>query len=140
MSAIRLTFDIVEGKPRFKSARRVSMRVPPEQKIPNLGTGGGVWIELRDEESNPLYRRVIDAETFITATEIPTGASDKSFVRQASQQHLALFNAVIPDIPQGYSFHILEQRSSDPKKQPVELISLEIKKACPPDSDKEGRQ
>ncbi|MES9991894.1 MAG: hypothetical protein ABW098_08065 [Candidatus Thiodiazotropha sp.] len=140
MPAIRLTFNIIEGKPQLKTARRLSMRVPPQQKISNIGRGGGIWVELRDKEGIPLYQRVIDTETFSGAAEIPTGAADKSFARVSSKQYVSLFNIVIPDNPQGHSFHILEQRSADPKKKPVELISLDINKACPPESDKEGEQ
>lgn len=137
MSAIRISLQVIEGKPRLKSARRIEMRVPPQQNITNIGKGGGLWIEVRDKNGASIYRRVIDAESLTTAVEIGTGTSDRPYERHTSKRIATLFNAVIPDKPEGHSFHILEQRSADPKKQAVELIHLEINKICPPDSEKE---
>jgi hypothetical protein len=112
------------------------MRIPPQQNLSNIGKGAGLWIEVRDKNGTSVYRRVLDAETFTTAAEIGTGASDRPYVRHTSKRMASLFNAVIPDRPECHSFHVLEQRSSDLKKKPVELIKLDIKKACPPDSEK----
>ncbi len=126
MTAIRLTFDVVEGKPKYRAARRLQMRVPPEQNIPNMGKGSGLWIELRDGEGTSIYRRLIDAEAFQTDTEIRTGASDRPFSRRVTKRGTTVFNAVIPDDPRGKSFHILQRRAGSPGKKPEELAHVDV--------------
>lgn len=127
MPAIRLTFDIADGKPIFKSSMRVNMRIPPEQKISNMGIGSGIWLELRDPKGNCLYRRVIDANTFQADTEIRTGTSDRPLVRRKVPRAAgAMFHAVIPDDPKAKSFHILERRSGKSDSKPKELYRLDI--------------
>jgi len=127
MTAIRLTFDIADGKPIFKSSMRVNMRIPPQQKISNLGSGSGLWLELRDPKGNILYRRIIDANTFEPDAEIRTGASDRPLVRRKVPRATGvMFHAVIPDDPQAKSFHILERRSGKTDSKPKELYRLDV--------------
>ncbi len=126
MTAIRLTFDVVGGKATFRSAKRLVVRVPPQQKIANLGQGAGVWLELRDAKGAPIYCRVIDSETLRADTELRTGASDRPLTRSRSESISAVFNAVIPDDPRGKSFHILERRAGSREEEPKELVRLAI--------------
>lgn len=126
MKAIRLTFDVVGGEPTFRSATRLTMRVPPQQKFAAKGEGAGLWIELRDAKGIPIYRRVIDAETLRADTELRTGASDQPLVRSQSKSISTLFNAVIPDDPQGKTFHILERRGGAKDSEPKELARVAI--------------
>lgn len=127
MTAIRLTFDVVGGKPTYRSATRLTMRVPPQQKIANLGQGTGLWLELRDAKGKALYCRVIDSETLRADTELRTGAADRPLVRSPSKAIAAVFNAVIPDDPQGKTFHIFERRAGAKDKAPAELVRVAIK-------------
>jgi len=71
MTAIRLTFDIADGKPIFKSSMRVNMRIPPQQKISNLGSGSGLWLELRDPKGNIL---IVELSTPILLSLTPKSA------------------------------------------------------------------
>lgn len=126
MNAIRLTFDVIGKKLTFRSATRLQMRVPPEQKFGNMGTGAGLWLEVRDARGTPIYQRVVDAEILQPDTEIRTGAADRPFARRSSDAINTTFNAVIPDDPRGASFHILERRAGDASDAPTELVQLDL--------------
>lgn len=127
MTAIRLTFDVVGGKPTYRSAMHLNMRAPRSQVIGNVEKGSGVWIELRDGDGTALYRHVVDVATFRADTEISTGTSDRSLRRVPSQTARSVYAAVIPDDPRARSFHILERAAGSKSKKPTELarVSLE---------------
>jgi hypothetical protein len=127
MTAIRLTFDVVGGKPTYRSATHVNMRTPRSQVIGNVDKASGVWIELRDGDGTALYRQVVDVATFRADTEIPTGTSDRPLRRVPSLTARSVYAAVIPDDPRAKSFHILERPPGSRSKKPTELarVSLE---------------
>ena len=128
MQAIRLVFDQTGDKLKFRSAKKLVMRVPPEQKIANLGWGSGTWIEVRSKKKIPLYRRVIDSSMLLADTEIRTGTSDKPLARRAGSNIRNVFNAVIPDLEAAVTFHIFHQEQGKEGGKPTEIVKVDLSK------------
>ena len=125
MRAIRLTFDVEGGKAKLRSTQRLTMRVPPEQRIRDMGEGSGVWIELRDADGRPLYRRVVDSGPFESDAEIVTGDPDQPLARRRIEGRRSVFIAVVPDEPRAASVHIL-RREPGGKKKPEEVAGVSL--------------
>lgn len=128
MSAIRLTFDVVDGKPSLRNLQRLQMRVPPQQKYARTDSGHGLWLELRDAEGKVLYCRILHAEALTMDAETRTGASDQPFSRRVAEHISSLFTAVVPDHPEARSFHIMERRRGKADGKAVELVGTQIGK------------
>ncbi len=126
MSAIRLTFDVVDGKPTLKTSRRLKMRVPPQQRHAKTDTGFGLWIELRDRDGKVVYCRILHSEALAPNVEHSTGASDQRFTRPDAKKLRSMFNAVVPDTPDVASFHIMERKSGKAGAKPKEIFAMEI--------------
>lgn len=124
MTAIRLTIDIRDGAAAVRSVTRLTMPVPPEQKIPNMGEGAGAWIELRDGDGSPIYRRLIDDGLLQGDTEVRTGAADRPLVRRKAQDGARSLSVVVPDDPRGTSVVIL--RRAPGTKRAKEVLSYRL--------------
>lgn len=138
MTAIRLTFDVVGGKPTFRSATRLNMRPPRAQVIGDVEQRSGVWLELRDGDGQPLYRQVLNVATFRADTEIRTGTSQSPLARVPSKKARTVFAAVVPDDPRAKSFHIIES-SADSKKKTRTTELARVSLAEPDLPKKQGR-
>jgi hypothetical protein len=95
--AVRLICSAGEKGLRLVSRRRLEAVVPPSEPIGEESEQRrtGFWIEVRDAEERPVYRRVI-ADPL--PDEIEVSAEDGTFARRKAGAADATFALLVPDL------------------------------------------
>lgn len=98
--AVRLICTADEQGVRVVSRRRLETVVPPSEPIgeeneQNMQRRTGFWIEVRDAEERPCYRRVI-ADPLPDSIEAPTAGG--GFTRRKVTPRHATFALLVPEI------------------------------------------
>src|SRR5262245_29381195 len=98
--AIRLTFEYDGDNVRLVSQQRVEMTLPASDPVRGHEGQKGFWYELRDEQNQPLYRRVTH-NPMRSDVEVFSDDPAKTVSRQAVPMRKGVFVAVVPDHAQG---------------------------------------
>lgn len=100
--AWRLTFEYEGDEVRLVGRQRVEMLAPVDD-APLLERGqDGYWIELRDESDGSVYRQVLH-EPIATQYEVFSPEPGALPHHVAAPEVRGMFQAVVPDLPQGRS-------------------------------------
>ncbi|WP_171163536.1 hypothetical protein [Streptomyces sp. I05A-00742] len=96
-AAVRLIFEYAGPDIRLVSRQQVEAAPPPSDPIEEERDVQGFWVELRDAEQRPLYRRVMhppvrhDAEVFSDDPE-------RSIARVPVEEPRGAFAVLVPDL------------------------------------------
>lgn len=94
--AVRLVFEHRGDAITLVSRRRVEMLAPAPQRLVGRPDERGYWVELRDAEGRPLYRRTI-GDPSRRDIEVP-GADGERLSRVPSHDEVNRFTVVVPFI------------------------------------------
>jgi hypothetical protein len=95
--AIRLTIAYEGDQLRLVSRQDVAMKVPPSDPVTGLEERAGFWVDLKDEQDQTLYRRVMhdpirrDVEVFSQGTQ-------RNIHRAPVAEPKGVFTVVLPEI------------------------------------------
>ena len=98
--AVRLICTADEQGVRVISRRRLESVVPPSEPIgggheENMQRRSGFWVELRDAEERPCYRRVV-ADPLPDEVEAPSAGG--TFIRRKVSPGSTTFALLVPDL------------------------------------------
>ena len=97
-AAVRLIFEYEGDAIRLVSTQQVEMTVPPSDPLEVAENTAGFWIEVRDANDQPLYRRVMhnpvrhDVEVF-------SDDPQQSITRVPAQDPRGSFAVLVPAVP-----------------------------------------
>ena len=94
--AVRLIFEVKDGKIKLVSTQRVNMIVPPPQALTSARGERGSWFELRDTQDRPVYRRVI--ENPVQDIEVVDDDPGRPLQRIKDDRGRGAFFLIVPDI------------------------------------------
>lgn len=94
--AVRLVFERKGSEVKLVSAERLRMVVPPPQALYPAHGGEGSWLELRDRDDRPTYRRVIDDP--LQEIEVVADNPKRPLQRLAGGEPRGAFFLIVPDI------------------------------------------
>lgn len=139
-NSIRITFKVVGGYIDILSHRRLAMTCPPAVgPVPQEGKNSGFWLELRDENGNVIFHRILsDALGDSVSHHLP----DKKIERRLGVPDEHVFEVLLPDVSE--SDHIvLMGESLEPEfrrieKQEEPSASRELKRFSIPEGEQGG--
>lgn len=94
--AVRLIFEQKNGKVKLVSMQRVNMIAPPPQALTSERETRGSWLELRDQQDRPVYRRVI--QNPVEDVEVVADDPERPLQRIKADQINDAFFLIVPDI------------------------------------------
>jgi hypothetical protein len=120
--AIRLTFAYSGPDIRLTGSDRLAMFVPPSDPLDALAPQSGFWVEVRDPQDKPIFRRLMH-HPIQTEYEVFPAESGGSIIRTPRPTPTGVFSIVVPDLPDGQSlvFH-----GSPPSTEHRQLAAREI--------------
>ncbi|MFE6049258.1 hypothetical protein ACFQ6N_00705 [Kitasatospora sp. NPDC056446] len=95
--AVRLIVEYEGTSLRLVSRQRVEMTSPPGDRLAGPGEAQGFWVEVRDRESNVLYRRVLNDPVQHDA-EVFSADPGQSVARVPVATPKGAFAVLVPDI------------------------------------------
>lgn len=123
MTAIRLTFSVVDGKPEFISAKSVNMRVPPARNLDQIDSAAGTWIEILSKDKQRVHAAVVDADILSPMIEVRTGVGDPGLTMVKSKATQVL-HVVIPANRNAAGFRLM--RRDKPGARTKTILSGDI--------------
>lgn len=105
--ALRLVFELRAGEMKLVSSQRLNMVVPPPQALLPKRDTRGSWLELRDREGRPVYRRTIDNPH--QGVEVVSDGPKDSLRRIDDDQRVRSFFVIVPDIAGARNFVVHAQ-------------------------------
>lgn len=100
--ALRLIFEQRGGELKLVSTQRLNMVVPPPQALVPKRDTRGSWLELRDREGRPVYRRTIDNPQ--QGIEVVADGPGEALRRIEEDTGVRAFFVVVPDIAGARNF------------------------------------
>jgi len=108
--AYRITFEVDGDRLTLKAVRKLTMRVPPDDRSARSGDDmPGRFIELRGGKGEPLYRREV-GNLIARHIEFPTGDPAQPFGRGPAPGRSRLVSVLVPAEPDGRSVAVVESR------------------------------
>lgn len=92
--SLRLVFEQHGERLALASVQRVAMIAPPPQALRPAGARHGSWVELRDRDGQPVYRRAIH---YPLDAEVVTDDPGRP-LRRIGVDHPRAFFLVVPDV------------------------------------------
>lgn len=118
MSAIRLTFSVVSGKPEFTGAKRITMRVPPARNVERIDTEAGTWLEILDKSGNRLFASIVDPAVLSPMVEVRTGVGEPGLTMVKSKAR-QLLHVVVPDDKSAIGFRLMQRDKKSAKSKSI---------------------
>jgi hypothetical protein len=109
--ALRLTFSYQGDKVKLISRQQVAMTVPPSDPLKGYDKHKGFWAELKSDQDETLFRRVLHNPTRNDAEVFPHDP-DESISREPAPKRTGVFVVVVPDTDKGHVVTL--SRSSGP--------------------------
>ncbi len=113
--AVRLTIAYKGDQMELISQQSVTMRVPPSDSVESFAERTGFWVDLKDEQDQTLYRRVMhdpvrrDAEVFSPDPEQP-------IYRTPVAEAQGVFSLVLPQIEAAQAVSLIGSRPRNAEK------------------------
>lgn len=99
--AVRLIFSYDGGNVKLISEEPVEMTVPPSDPVHDFAGQKGFWAELKDQQDQTLYRRVLH-NPMRPDVEVFSNDPQQSVTRQAVADPKGVFVVVLPDADAGH--------------------------------------
>ncbi|CAM5370227.1 hypothetical protein [Streptomyces griseomycini] len=96
-TTVRLIFEYEGTDIRLISRRRVAMMPPPSDPLREREDAQGFWVEVRDAQQRPLYRRVM-CDPVRRDVEVFSDEPEYSIARVPVDEPRGLFVVLVPDI------------------------------------------
>ncbi len=96
--ALRATFEYSKGELKMVSIERQNMLAPPPQALFTNQISAGAWVELRDNDNIPVYRRVIDDP--LMGLEVVMDNTTDTLQRIDNDDFTPVFFFILPDLPE----------------------------------------
>lgn len=97
--AYRMTFEYEGNDIRKIAQQRVAMTTPPSHPLA-ANNEVGFWLELRDAQNQPVYRRVMQSPI---QTSVEVFSPDGQIVRRPVSEPRGVFQVIVPDHPRASS-------------------------------------
>lgn len=135
--ALRATFEYIKGELKLVSLERQNMMVPPPQALFTNQISAGAWVELRDTDNIPVYKRVIDDP--LMGLEVVMDNTTDTLQRIKHDDLTRVFFFILPDIPEarhlffrttnvpGFSTQNKTQSGSEPLVFEFDLTEIDKK-------------
>jgi hypothetical protein len=95
--AIRLTFSYVGNQIELTDTQRLAMFVPPSDSLEPEHERSGFWVEVRDADEQPLFRRFMHHPIETTREVFPADPHGE-IIRTPVADPRGVFSIVIPEI------------------------------------------
>jgi hypothetical protein len=120
--AYRLTFEHDGERIALKSKHRLVKRVPRGQTPDQMARRDtlGSFVELRDAENRPLYRRRV-ADLFPSSLEYPTGDPARPLARTRSAPAHGIVSVLVPVRPGSRSVALVQSTGRPSGKEAVSV-------------------
>jgi hypothetical protein len=109
--ALRLTFSYQGDKVKLITQQPVAMTVPPSDPLKGYDKHKGFWAELKSDQDQTLFRRVLHNPTRNDAEVFPHDP-DEGISREPAPKRRGVFVVVVPDTDKGHEVTL--SRSSGP--------------------------
>jgi hypothetical protein len=123
--ATRLTIEYDGDDLKVVATQSVKMIVPASDDRYGLEGRSGFWIELRSEDAECLYRKVMP-EPMADQMEAPSGDPEKPFTRTPPQRAKGVFTVLIPELAEARQLCLCSSPRTDRRgwARPVAVIDL----------------
>jgi len=95
--AIRLTFAYAGDRIELTDAQRLAMFVPPSDSLEPERERSGFWVEVRDADEQPLFRRLMHHPIETTREVFPADPHGE-IIRTPVADPRGVFSVVIPEL------------------------------------------
>lgn len=120
--ALRLVFEQRGTEMKLVSSQRLNMVVPPPQALLVKRDTRGSWLELRDREGRPVYRRTIDNP--YQGVEVVADGPKDSLRRIEDDKATRAFFVIVPDIAEARNF-VVHAQTRQTGREAADKLSAE---------------
>ncbi len=125
--AIRLTILHKGNEIRVLSTQTVRMLVPPSDQTYSFDHHGGFWFEVRAEDSEVLYRRMIP-NPFVGEIEVLSGDPERPFTRIPSTDTEKVSVLLLPELAEGHELRLCASPKGAPGARARAIATFDLRK------------
>jgi hypothetical protein len=125
--ATRLTFEFDDRDLKVVAAQSVKMTVPASDDLYGFGSMSGFWFELRSEDDECLYRKVMP-DPMTDQIEAPSGDPERPFTRTRAERPKGVFTLLVPELREGRQLCLCSSPRKDPTGPARPFAAVDFRK------------
>jgi hypothetical protein len=124
--AVRLTIAYNGDQMELVSRQSVAMTVPPSDPVESFAERAGFWVDLKDEQDQTLYRRVMH-DPIRRDVEVFSPDPEQTVQRAAVAEPQGVFSVVLPEIEAAQAVSLI----GSPPPPPPDELAIAVERAQP---------
>jgi hypothetical protein len=122
--SVRFIISVTGGKLHLIRKQKIAMKAPPADMLPDRSEISGSWIELRQDDGNLLYSRMIH-DSFSDFAEIYSEKPGEPMSWHKAQGIERTVVILVPDLP-GAAYLVVLNKAAGEKGTPAEKARFSV--------------